>query len=268
MSPSNLLKMNDLESYKNLLNILKGSNPILSNFLITAQKNRQENILHYLGGTSLKGLDNLLSYLAESEKAFHENEHLSKYHYFLVRIKGDFEIAIEAFLSGLHPSIFDVMRDAMEVEFLLRDFLIWPSHFDEWLENDGKNNKKFQPASLRRRFSDYCGHCDIQGTLDYKIHSQLLHVTPKISDIRGLTINSDNDVASKSICLWEIMQHAMKIVLLIHRYQFSIPIKTPVNFKDLIGLENFYFSWEKCLSRYRMWESILKMATNTTPNSV
>ncbi|HEY0377577.1 MAG TPA: hypothetical protein VGC87_11695 [Pyrinomonadaceae bacterium] len=119
------------QEYQALLESFANTHPLLAASLLKAQKNRIDRLQKYSSGVRLKGLEQLQSHLIIVEQSFQRNRTLKKVAFLIARAKADFETALEAVLSGLHGVVFDAMRDVMEVEFLLRDFLYESSHIDD-----------------------------------------------------------------------------------------------------------------------------------------
>ena len=71
------------------------------------------------------------------------------------------------------------MRDIIETELLIRDFVLDPDQIDKWRNADDEAlRRNFQPVHMRQRQANARG-CDIRdvpGATDYAAHSQLLHV--------------------------------------------------------------------------------------------
>ena len=188
--------MNSSNIFSYLLPGFEISNPSLADVLNRAHNNRCSRLLHYANGATLRGVEELLSYLHEAEKNFSENSHLKLISRLVKRLGGDFETGIEAFLAGFHSVLFDTMRDVMEIEFLLRDFLIWPTHLDEWFNcNDEVRYNRFRPAVLRQRYANFVKERpqDLQEATDYKAHSQFLHVTPYVNPSGQIGISDSDD---------------------------------------------------------------------------
>ncbi|MCI0487340.1 MAG: hypothetical protein L0229_12165 [Blastocatellia bacterium] len=248
------------QTYSDLLSDLHADSPTLATVLDRAYRNRLSRCMRYAHGATFKGIDELLAYLAKTEKEFTQEPLLMKMQRLVTRARSDFEAGIEALLTGLHSVLFDAMRDVMEIEFLLRDFLIWADHIDEWLNcTEEERYNKFRPAILRQRYATHCGHQpqDMQEATDYKMHSRFLHVTPFDNPIGTRGFVDDDHPSVMGACLWEIMAHAKRIVFLIHRLRHSIPIDVELNPGNGPDLPRFQDAWERCYLRYAMWWSDL-----------
>lgn len=135
------------------------------------------------------------------------------------RARADFETAVEAGLTGLHGVVADAMRDVMEIEFLLRDFLHEPGHIEEWLNADERTrHNKFRPAILRQRQAQrlQVRPEDMSEATDYRAHSTFLHVNPVRNPLGDKGFSSDQDPITADSWFQEIFEHARRLVLIIH----------------------------------------------------
>lgn len=119
-----------------------------------SQRHRADTLARYATGKRIHGLDEIFSYLIESEKAFAESEGLKKISFLVVRARGDLEIGLEATLAGQPSVVADAMRDMMELELLLNDFRNDPKLIEEWLTCENKIRKnKYSPGEMQ----EICG---------------------------------------------------------------------------------------------------------------
>ncbi len=259
-----------IERYGHLVSGLEADSPALSDVLHLAHENRYKRLEHYAHGATLRGISEFLEYLHQMERDFSNEPRLSKVSDLVERARGDFEIGIEAFLAGFHSVLYDTMRDTMEIEFLLRDFLIWPEHVDEWLHcNDQERLNRFRPAVLRQRYANYTKTRpqDLEESLDYKAHSQFLHVTPLESPLSQIGISSTDDPGIMGACLWEYMAHARRIIILLQRLMHSIPVDIDLTPDMIPKLPQFEDAWERCRVRFEMWQSMLELAEKYQPDA-
>jgi len=126
------------KGYSELLGALAATHPRLSQALRKAQENRTSNLRFYLRGARLDGLEELHAYLTEVEQALAAAESGRKIAFLIQRAQADFDVALEATLSGYVSLAHDAMRDVMEIEFLLRDFAAEPANLDAWLTANSK----------------------------------------------------------------------------------------------------------------------------------
>jgi hypothetical protein len=187
--------------------------------LARAHRNRRAQLAQYATGQRLRGLNEILSFLDAAEAAYGNAAPLQTIRFLVARASGNLEVALEALLA-VEPSIVcDAMRDLMELELLLDDFLHDPSAISAWLTLDRKSRRKrFDPVKLRERFAARVGQDPKALGLSscYATHSELLHVTPLISPFgRGVVDRAHPfDV---EICFAEVFEHARRIVYTIYR---------------------------------------------------
>jgi hypothetical protein len=77
-----------------------------------------------IDGARLAGVNALLLYLDRTVEKYETNEDLSKISFLVRRLVADFETAPEATLSGYLAVATDAMRDVLEIEYLLLDFVV------------------------------------------------------------------------------------------------------------------------------------------------
>jgi len=163
----------------------------------------------------MSGLEELLAHLDALRDSFSGILELKAISFLLSRGKSDFVVAIDAALGGISSVVFDKMRDAMEIHFLLRDFLFNPAHIQEWLTtNERARLKKFSPAQLRARYAQAVGikPADLPDERDYKGHSKQLHVSPNffLFGVEGIAKN--HEFLEIGVCLSEMFDHAYNLL--------------------------------------------------------
>ena len=247
------------------LESLAESHPLLAANLKSAQINRAERLAHYKAGVRLKGYENLLSYLDSSINAVATTD-LNRLAFLLRRAHGDYVVALEAMLSGLHTMAHAAMRDVMEIEFLFREFAHDPSTIDEWLTCNQKTRySKFRPAILRERHAERIGKkaSDMSEATDYKAHSVFIHVNPYKNPFGewGITV-AGNPFAYDS-CFWEMLEHARRLFL-----QFESLVKRvcPSARIGTIGdddcLQEFRIAWERIQDWQALFYSLMQTAAS------
>jgi len=247
------------------LESLAASHPLLTASLRSAQITRAERLAHYRSGVRLKGYENLLSYLDSSIAAIaHTN--LDRLGFLLRRARGDYVVALEAMLSGLHTVAHDAMRDVMEIEFLFREFAHEPSMMEEWLSCDQKTRySKFRPAVLRERHVRRIGKkpSDMSEAADYRAHSLFIHVNPYRNPFGEWGITAGRNPFAYDSCFWEMFEHARRLFL-----QFeSLVKKTCPDAKiKTIGdddcLQDFRVAWERTQEWQSLFYSLMEVAAN------
>jgi hypothetical protein len=122
---------------------------------------------------------------------------------------------MEAALSAFHKTVFDAMRDVMEIEFLFRDFAIDPQRIDDWLTASERDRlSTFSTAILRQRYAAFLGQAppDMQEAADYTAHSTLLQVLPHENPIVGASPGDTDDSIGLLVCVCNILEHARRLV--------------------------------------------------------
>ncbi|CPS14562.1 Uncharacterised protein [Mycobacteroides abscessus subsp. abscessus] len=174
--------VSDVPTYADSLATLSKSRPLLAQALVLAERRRTERLAAYLDGARLRGLEQLFAYLEAAVAAYAEIPSLSGIGFLIERVHADYKTALEATLSGYQGVAADAMRDVMEIECLLMDFAANRGNSDEWLHSDEKLRKrKYVPVRVRERLQE-CGvepfSNDDFEPIDYKAHSESLHVNP------------------------------------------------------------------------------------------
>lgn len=174
--------MADAPGYSELLATLQESRPLLAQALSLAEQRRSERLAGFLGGPRLRGLEQLFAYLEAAAKAYAELPAIAGLAFLLERVKADYQTALEATLSGYQGVAADAMRDVMEIECLLLDFAANGGSADEWLNADESvRRSKYRPVKVRERLQDRgvepFANDDFE-PIDYKAHSESLHVNP------------------------------------------------------------------------------------------
>ncbi len=199
--------------------------------LIRADQNRTLR-LKALGqtGRQLRALDEILAYTGELERYFTEEPKVRRIAFLLRRVHGDFVTAVEGFLSGFHKTVLDAMRDVMEIEFLIRDFVIDPWHIEEWLTASPKiRHDRFRPAVLRQRYAASKGRTapDMPEATDYKGHSLLIHVLPHENPIVWAAPGEAFDAIGSLVCLYDIFEHAQRLFAAVDQLSNRLEINCP-----------------------------------------
>jgi hypothetical protein len=205
-------------SYDELLSSIEGKLPDLHRILSAFQAGRSRRLSQYANGARLSGADELLRHLHLIEASL--RKHDSDLGFLVARAIGDFEIAVEAAVSGMLCVAHDSMRDVMELEFLLREFTAEANQLDRWLHADQATLKtEFSPNRMRQREANRLGIPvrDLAGHADYKGHSLALHVTPSRSPLTRKGLVEDSDLLFGSdMAFWELFFHARRFVFALH----------------------------------------------------
>ncbi|MFE3318161.1 hypothetical protein [Nocardia sp. NPDC059195] len=207
--------------YSELLPNLQGSRPLLAQALILAERRRSERLAKLFEGARLRGLEQLFTYLRAAEKAYAETPTISGVAFLIERIRADYQTALEATLSGYQGVAADAMRDVMEIEYLLLDFAADPGSVDEWLNADDRlMRSRYRPVKVRERLRDHgvgpFANDDFE-PIDYKAHSESLHVNPRRSPVaaRGPEPLSDPVPFYGDFGFIEMFEHGRRILMAI-----------------------------------------------------
>jgi hypothetical protein len=176
-------------TYPQLLAVLGESKPRVAQALRQADARRTERLAGYLGGMRLRGLEQLHTYLDAAAESYASLPKIADLAFLINRVRADFETALEATFSGYQGVASDAMRDVMEIEGLLLDFAATPGNAQEWLSSDRRlRMQKYGPAQVRERLkgAGVKPYSD-EGfePLDYRAHSEALHVVPLRSSLSG-----------------------------------------------------------------------------------
>jgi hypothetical protein len=204
--------------YDQTLSELGKKHPRLERPLRHAEKNRETHLASYLTGARLAGLEELLRHLELTAKSLKDGEGRG-IAYLLTRANADFETALESALSGYANVAHEAMRDVMEIEFVLREFLEDPPSLEAWFKAPPKElHDRFRPALLRQRHANRQGKQpqDLSEATDYKGHSIFLHVNASSSPFAMKGLASANVPFGIDICFWEMFEHARRLVLVLH----------------------------------------------------
>lgn len=208
-----------MKDYTDLLSDFGRKRPNLAEIASLGHRNRTERIRYENIDIYFDAIEAFLFQLDESRVLFTKLKDFSQLYFLLDRARGDLEIAVEALLSGLHTAVGDVMRDVMEITYLLRDFFYNPAHIEKWLHGSDKERRDFfSPVKLREREAKRLNikADDLADTGDYKAHSLELHVNPfkpLIAAHRG--VDRTNDALEFRKTLWEILFHTDTLLIVI-----------------------------------------------------
>lgn len=74
-------------------------------------------------------------------------------------------------------------------------------------------------------------------------------------------------IPAMGACLWEFMAHAQRIVILLHRLLYSIPLDTEFTADTAPDLPHFRDAWERCFTRFKLWQSMMTVVQERQVNS-
>lgn len=202
-------------SFDEVLQRLAATRPALAEELREAHSRRTRAIAARLEGVRLEGLDVLLVYLAKVGQAWERDDGLRQLAPLVDRLRRDFYTAAEATLSGYLAVAADAMRDAMEVENLIRDFVADPSQVPLWLARDPRDPPgPFRPVSVRARIrAAGLASPSANEKGDYAAHSMALHVNSGLDRVelfrKGFVKEGDFFADAG---FWEIFEHARRVI--------------------------------------------------------
>ncbi|MEU0032122.1 hypothetical protein [Streptomyces sp. NPDC006335] len=247
-------------SYESALARLAGERPRLASALHRAEKRRAQHAASLLTGARFKGLDELLRHLDSVAEAFKTNPQLSQLTFLISRSVADFETAAEATLSGYMAVAADAMRDVMEIENLLLDFAISPGHIEEWLTCDDKTRmSRFMPVVVRKRLhaAGVPPFATTAESVDYKAHSQALHVSPHQFPVarKGFSAGQGMDADAG---FWEIFEHARRLHLALRRLTSRLQPDTAVHRLTEQELIDFEDAWQRTQQMQEIYMALIK----------
>jgi hypothetical protein len=187
----------------------------------------EDTLRKHFPGSYFAGLEEIYCVLDAIREAYERSEALKDIAFLVKRVRADFESAVDAGLAGFNGVVLDTMRDVMEVEYLLRDFLHDNQQIRRWLNADRATLiKDFGPAALRRR------HAAVRGTVpeklpdafEYRLHSEGLHVSPAfiLDDLAGKGFTEVPSARAVEFCFAEMFEHGRRVILAAHDLGASI----------------------------------------------
>ena len=214
-------------SYDQLLEQLFDTSPQVAIALTRAHRDRTRELDRYLNADTLRrrfpgkyfeGLEEVFSVLDAIAAAYRQSPVLKDIAFLLERVRADLQSAIDAGLAGFNGIVLDTMRDAMEVEYVLRDFQHDDSKINTWLHADRATlMRDFSPRALRSRHAAALGTVPekLPDAAQYRIHSQALHVSPSfiLSDLAGKGFTEVASPRASEFCFAEIFEHARCVIL-------------------------------------------------------
>jgi hypothetical protein len=205
--------------------------------LLSAEIGRRRRLRRYVQRRHLETLEALLTLLAEVQSLYEESPLLRSIYFLVRRVSEDYQVALEALLSGLLSVVSDLMRDVLETEMLIQDFALLPTQIEAWKRADDRTRlKRFAPAVLRQRRARSLGvdPAHLPGTEDYQAHSQLLHVNPQSLE-RGIYRAYSVDAVLRS--LHDMWFHAKRVVTAYHQLALAVDATgvSNIDWQELTG---------------------------------
>jgi hypothetical protein len=218
-----------IREYEPLLRLLGKELPNLGKILLTAAENLVKILSCHLENALseripfpyLKGLEETFQYLDTIFLAFENHPMLTRIAFLVKRARGDFEIAFHSTLISMNSVVMDQMRDIMEIEYLIYDFIRDINQIDSWLKCTSKERSvKFSPAKLRERHAQQLkiSPKSMHDYHNYKLHSEMLHTTPLrvFDDFSPKGFAQVSDLEGAEFGFWEIFEHARRLVFALH----------------------------------------------------
>lgn len=241
--------------YVERIGALAKARPHLANLLRSNHDSRSERLDALRDGARLRGIDELLGHLHRVEEAFATNKPLADIAFLIARAREDFEVSLEVTLMCYISVAHGQMRDVMEIEFLLWDFLLEPTRMQRWLSADHNTlMREFQPQKVRQRLYENGGLPWIgkKGeSSDYQGHSASLHVTPL-----AFPWDTHDDEFIADAAFWEIFEHGRRLLLAIQMYKERFPDSGLTGLQDMGELSFVKDAW----ARTRMMQDLFLAA--------
>jgi hypothetical protein len=204
--------------------------PLVWAELEALQRRRREHRSRYAGGVRLLGLEDLIAHLDTTASEFESGSDLpTGARRLVVRARADFIIAVDATLAGQLSVASDAMRDVLEIEMLVLDFIAKPTHLQRSLEGSDRDRRTFFAAGTLRKRLRQAGAAEVTRSvfgLDYKAHRAALHVNPtelpiarKVGAVEAWEVDAG---------WWEIFEHGRRCSPQLRDLNYGRAAMTPV----------------------------------------
>lgn len=253
------------QSYESVLAQLDEKQPRLASALSQAEQYRIKHAAALLTGARFKGLDQLLRYLDDVAKAFKADEKFASIAFLVARGTAEIETAVEATLSGYVAVASDAMRGVMEIEHLLLCFSIEPKDIQKWLTCDEKERLgRLSPAAMRKtlhasRVPPYTENAE---SVDYKAHSQALHVNPFEFPLGRKGIRKEEGFADDA-GFWEIFEHGRRLHLALRRLTSTLAPTSEAHRQAMRKLDDVEDAWERTRQMQGVYLALFQAAIDT-----
>lgn len=204
-----------IDDYEQLLSELRSEMPDITTALERAHASRIKCLSKLSQDNRLTGLQALIHSLHTLHNEIDQLASLKKIAFLVLRVIANYEMAIEAYLSGLNAVVFDAMRDVLEIQYLITDFTHDHSRIDLWLSADQETlRKQFSANTLRTREANRLGimPSNLATSTDYKGHSQFLHVNQRPHPFGNRGILSSRTFPEWSSPFWDMYRHGRSIL--------------------------------------------------------
>lgn len=209
----------------------------------------------------VRAFEEFLVFLSEVEElymAFAKTEPIA---FLVARIAEDFEVAFDVLASGHYYLLTDRMRDVLEVDLLVKDFLLDSTRIQVWLHSDPRTIRNdYSPRAIRARLAkaQRIEVGQLAGTSDYSIHSQLLHLGPMQYHHPSIpapgtfrTIRGQQALSWIIVCLHEVFYHAGAIMDSLLALYHRLSHHSIKDVKIAADLEHFVAVYAKTLKVVR-----------------
>ncbi|HEV2013426.1 MAG TPA: hypothetical protein VGR77_06050 [Candidatus Dormibacteraeota bacterium] len=209
-------------------------------------------------------MEQFFSQLDSIEAAFRRDPSLESVVPVVERSRADFATALEATLSGYPAVVSDAMRDVMEIEYLLLDFAVDLNRRDRWLTATPADLRRtFQPVQVRQRLNA-AGEPPFGSStesIDYRGHSEALHVTPRHHWLvrRGFSTGDD---WSRDLGFWEMFEHGRRLLHAIRRFVTVASLDETSRRLVKTRLKDFEDGWERTQQMQTIFMALVEAAVS------
>ena len=187
--------------------------PLVTDALMRADRHRLRRWQQFIDPVDLQALELLLDFLMYASRTFEGSSETAEIAFLPARMADDARMSLESLLSGYLQLASDAMRDVLETELLVRDFVLDTAQIRRWCRADEDVlRKKFRPVHSRQRLANALGVDvkDVPGATDYEMHSKLLHVRPPL--LPALSPVSGHEATHVLNAISDIMFHGASSV--------------------------------------------------------
>jgi hypothetical protein len=178
-----------------------------------SDRHRPRRWEQFIDSVDLQAIELLLNFLTSASNLLAGDSETSDLAFMPTRVADDVRMSLEGLLSGYLQIASDAMRDIIETELLIRDFVLNPEQIDRWRSADENMlRRRFRPVHCRQRQANALGvHItEVPGATDYEAHSKLLHVRPPLLFPRSP--ESGHRAIRVLDALTDIMFHGISVV--------------------------------------------------------